>query len=54
MWLSLIEAVVGMTNRTDEQVWRMPAIEFFAWVAYAKRKAQKQEEQIRKFRAQHK
>ena len=42
-----------MTNRKDIEVWQMPAIEFFAWVAYAKRKVQKQEEQIRKFRAQH-
>lgn len=40
-----------MTNRKDIEVFQMPAIEFFAWVAYAKRKAQKQEEELRKFRA---
>lgn len=40
-----------MTNRKDVEVFQMPAIEFFAWVAYAKRKAQKQEEELRKFRA---
>lgn len=40
-----------MTNRKDIEVFQMPAMEFFAWVAYAKRKAQKQEEELRKFRA---
>ena len=39
-----------MTNRKDIEVFQMPALEFFAWVAYAKRKAQKQEEELRKFR----
>lgn len=40
-----------MTKRTDVEVFAMPALEFFAWVAYAKRKAQKQEETLRKFKA---
>ncbi len=40
-----------MTHRNDIMVFQMPALEFFAWIAYAKRKAQKQEEEIRKFRA---
>lgn len=40
-----------MTHRNDIMVFQMPAMEFFAWCAYAKRKAQKQEEEIRKFRA---
>ena len=43
-----------MTNRTDIEVFQMPAMEFFAWVAYAKRKAQKKEEQVRQFRLKHK
>ena len=40
-----------MTNRKDIEVFQMPALEFFAWVTYAKRKQQKQEEELRKFRA---
>lgn len=43
-----------MTHRNDIMVFQMPAIEFFAWVSYAKRKAQKKEEELRKFKAQHK
>lgn len=43
-----------MTNRKDIEVFQMPAVEFFAWVAYAKRKAQKKEDELRKFKATHK
>lgn len=42
-----------MTLRKDSEVFAMPAVEFFAWVAYAKRKVQKQEEQLRQFKAKH-
>lgn len=40
-----------MTHRKDNEVFSMSVMDFFAWVAYAKRKAQKQEEAIRQFRA---
>lgn len=42
-----------MTRRTDEQVFQMSVMDFFAWVAYAKYKAQKQEQKIREFRLKH-
>ena len=42
-----------MTHRNDIMVFQMPAMEFFAWVAYAKYKVKKQEEQIRQFKAKH-
>ena len=48
MWLGLVKAVIEVTNRKDTEVWQMAAVDFFAWVAYLKMEAKRQEQELNK------
>ena len=51
MWQSLIKAVIELTNRRDYEVFQMSVMDFFAWVAYAKKLQNERENELRQMRA---
>ena len=54
VWLSLVEAVAQMTNYNFREVYGLPIMEFFTYVAYIRYKRKMEEKQINDFRTRNK
>lgn len=54
VWLSLVEAISDLTKYDWEKVFKMSALEFFAFLSYVKMKRLREKREIEEFRRKNK